>query len=126
MTASAKNIDDMYEIIASHVPVEHLDSFMAKMLALRGNKSFDTTVELLAHRHAVVTCDLVLERSLHNILTNKRVPVPRVSYRFWCAALAAELPAHLKNVLGDEPEAVYKAGQTPAEYAKQITAEYSA
>lgn len=47
--------------------------------------------------------DLVLERSLHNILTNKRVPVPRVSYRFWCAALTAELPAHLKNVPGTNP-----------------------
>lgn len=126
MTASAKNIDDMYEIIASHVPAEDLDSFMSKMLALHGNKSFDTTIELLAHRHAVETCDLTLERSTRNILTNKRVPVPRVSYRFWCTALAAALPAHLKHVLGDEPHAAYESGLEPAEYAKQIEVEYSA
>lgn len=126
MVASAKNVNAMYEIIASHVPAEHLDSFMAKMLGLHGNRSFDATVELLAHRHAVETCDLQVERSMRHILVSKRIPVPRVSYRFWCAALAAALPAHLKNVLGDEPSAAYEAGLEPAEYAKQIEAEYSA
>lgn len=126
MTASAKNVDDMYVIIASHVPADRLESFMGKMLALHGNKSFDTTIELLAHRYAVETLDFQVERSMRHILLGKRVPVPRASYRFWCAKLVVELPAHLKHILGDEPHAAYEAGLTPREYAKQIVAEYSA
>jgi hypothetical protein len=74
MPASAKNVDDMYEIICGFVPVDKRPELVRLLLNLRGNASFEATIAALGIAHAKAAGDDELRHALELKLAGKLGP----------------------------------------------------